>query len=81
MSRCTCQTITVGGSDLPDVVDVRCPTHGFPEDRWYPGHPLRRHAITVPDDDRFSGRRLERPSETYARLLGRDHRNPEGASA
>lgn len=107
MSRCCCRRMTVLAVDGHKVdvlerIDTRCPTHGFPDDRWYAGHPLRRHALEV---DRITGERmtvqearhrlpdehkrlrpdgtiasvdglayqhryrLERPSETYKRLI------------
>lgn len=85
-TRCICTKTKIGATVIPDPINVHCPEHGFPEDIWYAGHPLRRHALSVDTEtgehltydqklarrragepwDRF---RLERPSETYARLL------------
>lgn len=69
------------GSDVDIVtrLDTSCPDHGFPNDQWYAKHPLRRHAREITEDVTHGKgsrweftreeTRLERPSETYARLM------------
>lgn len=78
MAECSCQTrtLTVGATSV--TVPVRrnpeCGQHGYPDDQWRAGDPLRRHARMVGRTIWVFGeptlvRRLETPRETEERLL------------
>ncbi len=51
-SVCTCEQVTLDGPDGTTVTGITgrdpcCQQHGYPDDRWRPGDPLRRYARRV----------------------------------
>lgn len=53
--RCTCQRVelqTPEGKAIEGVMvpNDRCAIHGWPDDDWRAGHPLRRHMKLVDED-------------------------------
>lgn len=76
MAACICPTVDVEGKPVMEWPEPTCPTHGYPDDEWRAGDPLRKHARVIEETlphpwvkgETWTRRRSETPRETHARL-------------